>query len=356
MPVRIAIISPCMGRYGGLEGFVLTLAAGVSRIPGFIVEVVFKRAGAFELHADLETKIHESGVTVRFYDKASLGLWQAVRRAHLVHLQNPCPDVVVMARMARKPLLINVINHLGRGGGFHQRLWRGCLRLARRRFYISEFVRKTWESTSHAWLGSQVVFPICELSPLAPLPVEQRRGFVFVARWIENKGLDTLVEAYSRAALDSEQWPLQLLGDGPMRPKIESRVKELGIKGVEMPGFTTEREKSERIRRSRFAVIPPNTCEDFGLVAIEARHLGVPCLITRDGGVPEAAGKHSLSCDPGNVDALTDLLLKAVAMPDEEYRSLAAGAHESLEAELIRPGFYAEAYKDMLKTRIALVA
>ena len=83
-------------------------------------------------------------------------------------------------------------------------------------------------------------------------------------------------------------------------------------------------------------------------MAIEARHLGIPCLITRDGGVPEAAGAHSLSCAPGRVDALTRLLQQAAAMPEDDYQRLAQAAHASLEAELVRPEFYGEAYRDML--------
>jgi glycosyltransferase involved in cell wall biosynthesis len=254
-----------------------------------------------------------------------------------------------MARLAGKPLLINVINHTRGGGGLYQRLWKLCLHLAHRRFYISDFVRRSWEQTTYPWIGSQVVFPICELSPLKSLPCESRSGFVFVARWIENKGLDTLVDAYASSGLDSALWPLRLLGDGPLRSRILIRLKELGLSGtVETPGFLSESEKAEFIRRSRFAVIPPNTGEDFGLVAIEARHLGIPCLITRDGGVPEAAGPHSLSCAPGSVGALSHLLQQAAAMPDDDYRRLAQAAHVSLEAELVRPEFYGDVYRAML--------
>jgi glycosyltransferase involved in cell wall biosynthesis len=347
---RIALISPSMGRFGGLESFVLTVAAGVAQVPGFAVELVFKRAGEFQLHEDLDGAIVSSGLSVRWVDKGSRELWAAIRSADVVHVQNPCPDVVLMAWLARKPLLINVINHTRGGGSLHQRLWKICLRLAHRRFYISEFVRRTWEQTEQAWSGSHVVFPICQLSELSPLPTKERRGFVFLARWIENKGLDTLVEAYAKAGLDPQTWPLQLLGDGPLRQKIEARVKQLGLAGVEMPGFLSETEKGERIRRSRFAVIPPNTGEDFGLVAIEARHLGLPCLITRDGGVPEAAGQHCLSCEPGDVEGLTALLKQAAAMTEEAYRALATAAHDSLEAELVRPAFYAEIYRRMRVT------
>jgi len=349
--LRIALISPCMGRFGGLESFVLTVAAGVAKVPGFTVEVVFKRAGAFQLHGDLQAAVESSGLKVLWVDKSSRELWSALSRADVVHVQNPCPDVVLMARLARKPLLINVINHTKGGGSLHQCLWKLCLRLAHRRFYISEFVRRTWENAETPWPGSQVVFPICRLSELAPLPIEERRGFVFVARWIENKGLDTLVEAYALAGLDPEQWPLRLLGDGPLRERIEALVRKLGLAGVEMPGFLSEEEKGERIRRSRFAVIPPNTGEDFGLVAIEARHLGVPCLITRDGGVPEAAGKHCLSCEPGDTEGLRRLLQQVATMSETDYSHLAEAAHASLAAELVHPEFYAKAYGKMLKNK-----
>lgn len=346
---RIIMISPCMGAFGGLESFVLTIAQGVARLPGFTVEVVFKKAGNFILHQNLRQKISDASVEVSLCSRSSFFLWRSILRADVVHVQNPCPDVVLMARLAGKPLLINVINHTRGGGGLHQRLWSSCLHLAHSRFYISDFVRRSWEKSAQPWAGSKVVFPICELSPLESLPLEERSGFVFVARWIENKGLDTLLEAYASSGLNPAVWPLRLLGDGPLRSRILARIEELGLAGVvETPGFLPENEKSERIRRSRFAVIPPHTGEDFGLVAIEARHLGIPCLITRDGGVPEAAGPHCLSCAPGHVAALTGLLQQAAAMPDADYRRLAQRAHASLEADLVRPEFYGETYRAML--------
>lgn len=109
-----------------------------------------------------------------------------------------------------------------------------------------------------------------------------------------------------------------------------------------------ESEKAERIRSSRFDVIPPNTGEDFGLVAIETRHLGVPCLITTDGGVPEAARPHTISCTPGSVDALRRMLQRAATMSGNDYSRLADAAHGSLEAELVRIEFYGDTYRAML--------
>lgn len=346
---HVVLISPCMGQYGGLESFVMTIASGVAALPGFSTEIIFKQTRHFFLHDELIEKVAESGLKITFCERASKTLWRAVLRADLVHLQNPCPDVTMMACLARKPLLTNVINHAKPVRGLHSMVWKLCLYLATRRFYISEFVRGSWEGTILPWRHSRVVFPICQLSNLSPLPVEERAGFVFIARWIENKGLDTLIDAYALANLNPERWPLRLLGDGPLRSRIFARLRELGLDHVvEAPGFVSEVEKAEVIRRSRFAVIPPNTSEDFGLVAIEARHLGIPCLITLDGGLPEAAGQHALTCQPGDVEALSALLQQAASMDENTYQALAQGAYESLQHELVSPAFYGETYHGML--------
>lgn len=346
---RVLIVSPCMGAFGGLESFVLSLAGAVAESGTVDVEVIFKKTRCFTLKEDLAERVDGMKCRVEFAGRGGRALWQAIQGADVVHLQNPCPDVVAMARLAGKPLLVQVINHFRRRGGLHERLWKLSLRMAHRRFFISDFVRRTWENAEVPLPGSRVVFPMCDLSSLEPLPESERKGFVFISRWIENKGLDTLIEAYARAGIDTEAWPLQLMGDGPLRDRIKNRVSELGLKNVEMPGFVSELEKGERIRRSKFAVIPPNTREDFGLVAVEARHLGVPCIVTRDGGLPEAAGRHSLICEPGDVEGLAALLKKATIMNSQEYASLARMTRESLPEELVGPSFYAKIYNEMAR-------
>ena len=50
-------------------------------------------------------------------------------------------------------------------------------------------------------------------------------------------------------------------------------------------------------------VTPPHTKEDLGLTPLEARSVGVPCIASRDGGVQETAGKHSLLCKPGDAES-----------------------------------------------------
>jgi hypothetical protein len=115
-------------------------------------------------------------VKVAFYTRSSHSLWRAVSRADLVHLQNLFPDMVLMARLAGKHLLINAINHTQDDGGLHQHLNRACLHLAQRQFSISDYVQISWEHSPEPWMRIQVMYSICELSPLISMPLEEHFG------------------------------------------------------------------------------------------------------------------------------------------------------------------------------------
>src|SRR6266513_2050275 len=106
------------------------------------------------------------------------------------------------------------------------------------------------------------------------------------------------------------------MGDGPLRPAIQAKIDNERIAGIEIEGFVDEATKAQRMQRARWVVVPPNTNEDFGLTAIEARHLGVPCIITRDGGLPEAGGRQALVCEPNDSRGLANLLEQASRMSE----------------------------------------
>lgn len=345
--LRVAIISPSFGGFGGLEAFSLAIARGLPATPELEVRLCFKRVTGFALKPELEAAVAPVAERVRFIERGGAALREAIAWSEVVHAQNPSPDVVLLAKLRRRPLLINVINHRVSGRSLRQRLWDFCLRRGDRRFYISDFVRQTWEGPT-PWRDSAVVFPICELADGA-LPPGQRKGFVFAARWIANKGLDTLVEAYAQAKLDPVAWPLVLIGDGPLRPAIEQRIAALRVRGVNTPGFVAQAKKAELIRRARWMVVPPDTREDFGLTAIEARHVNVPCIITRDGGVPEAAGEEALSCAPGDVAGLAACLREAAAMSEPDYARRAQRTRETLLPRLAGPEFYARTYRELAR-------
>jgi hypothetical protein len=77
--------------------------------------------------------------------------------------------------------------------------------------------------------------------------------------------------------------------------------------------------------------------------------VGVPSIVTRDGGLPEAAGASALVCEPGDMAALAATLEQAARMPAAEYAQRAADARDTLPG-LIRPlSAYREIYERLAR-------
>jgi glycosyltransferase involved in cell wall biosynthesis len=343
--IKLLLVSPCQGSYGGIEAFVLAVAGAVREEPDFQVRVCFKKTVNFALQPAFAEMLRHEPVT--FCDRGGRELSDAIAWADVVHLQNASPDVVAFAKLKRKRLVLTIHNYMRREWSLHRVLWRIAARFADARWYNSQFVWDTWEPHKKG-AGSRKI-PTTSKLPEGWTPPADRKGLVFVGRWIPNKGIDVLVDAYARAAIDREKWPLMLIGDGPLRAAIESQIAANQVSGIQMLGFVDEATKKHRVQNARWAVVPPNTNEDFGLTAIEARNLGVPCIITRDGGLPEAGGKQALVCEPGDIAGLASLLERAAAMSEEEYAERAERTRAELADELMPISFYADAYRRIMR-------
>ncbi len=345
--IKVLIVSPCQGGYGGIEAFVLAIAEAARRDPEIEVQICLKRTKGAKVQPELKKMLGSEDVL--FCDRADLDLVNAVRGADVVHLQNASPDVVFLARLFRKPLALTIHNYMPRKMNAHRILWRLGAKCATERWYNSQFVWNTWEPREKSARSRKV--PTVSKLPEGWRPPAERRGFAFIGRWIANKGIDTLVDAYEIAQLDRAQWPLVLMGNGPLRKLIEYAIQKRGVRGIEVLGFIDEATKTERMQNARWMVVPPNTREDFGLTAVEARHLGVPCIITRDGGLPEAGGKQALICEPNDPAALARLLEQAAAMSESEYAERAARTRAELMDELEPIEFYAQSYRRLADER-----
>lgn len=342
---RVVIVSPCQGAYGGIEAFVFAVAEALRRESDMEVRICLKRVKGFVLQPSLKTMAN--GQDVIYCDRgADRDLLDAIKWADVVHLQNASPDVTFFAKFYRKPLVMTIHNYMAREVTLHRLLWRLSASFATERWYNSQFVWDTWEPKRKRPNSRKV--PTVSKLPEGWTPPEQRRGFVFIGRWIANKGIDTLIDAYAVAQIDRERWPLTLMGDGTLRSLIEYAIAKRNITNIRVLGFVDEATKTSEIQNARWIVVPPNTREDFGLTAVEARHLGVPCIITRDGGLPEAGGPQALICEPADPAGLAKLLERAAAMSEAEYAERATKTREELEHELEPIEFYARAYRRLV--------
>jgi glycosyltransferase involved in cell wall biosynthesis len=344
--LNILHISPSQGAFGGIEAFVLALADELHR-SGENIRVIFKKVDGYSEKNSLVLAVQEKKYQVEFIGRRDIAsIAQAIQWAHIVHGHNPLLEAVFGSIWFRKPCVLTVYNWCRKN--FHPRplLWRLANYLAVHRWYISDFVWSSWETQRRNSSGK---LPIVSDLPKIITPSHKRKGFIFASRWIPNKGLRTLLRAYIACDFDKQAWPLTILGDGSLRDEIHSIVRESGTEGIVLEGFLPVRERNKRISRAKWMVTPPNTNEDLGLTVIEARNVKVPCIITRDGGLPEAAGINSLVCEPGDITTLSLMLSKAAELPEEDYIKLCELTWQELCAYLKPLSVYRRAYWDVLK-------
>ena len=346
--MNILHLSPCQGAFGGIEAFILAVSDEL-HTAGASVRVLFKRVRGFQLRDSLEQEVHDRPYTIRFVDRGDLKtIAREVQWASIVHGHNPLLEAVSLSKWFNKPCVLTVYNWCRRNWHPRPLLWRLANRMVDHRWYISDFVWDSWEPRGR--LGSSGKLPIVSSLPTETVAYGQRRGFVFASRWIPNKGIRVLLEAYARADIDRNIWPLTLMGDGPLKKEVMTLIQNKNLLQVEITGFISNQERNDRISSAKWMVTPPQTNEDLGLTVIESRNVKVPCIITRDGGLPEAAGKLALACDPGDAGGLKNLLEQAARMPESEYRQLAEQSHQELQRYLKPLSLYSRAYRKTIRS------
>jgi glycosyltransferase involved in cell wall biosynthesis len=339
---KILMLAPCLGKFGGIETFCLTLIEDLIH-RGASVRLLRKKVAGFQDNGSIqknEGEIRSSWAeeeskrfTSQFVSPKDAVIKSAIRECDLVHLHNPMVEGVWYAKKFSKPCVMTIYNW--RRKGIHPRLlaWRWAVSQSDRRWYISEFVWDSWEKKRRQ--GSARL-PVVSRMPRGETVPDKRKGFLFIGRWIPNKGIRILLEAYARLEADPQEWPLTMLGDGPLREEVLHWIQVMGIQGVQLPGFVSETERHSYTRNAKWMVTPPHTQEDLGLTPLEGRSVGVPCIATTDGGVKETAGPHALFCKPGDIKSLLQCLRVAVEMKETKYAELANLAKIRL-TDYVRP-------------------
>lgn len=338
---KLLIIGSTPGSYGGMEAYMLALAEAASKWPEFEVKICFKLVKGTKGTPNLKRLAEDVCSDVRFVQSGSLDLFRMIAWADVLHVQNTPPDVTFIARLLGKKIFLTVHNWRRTSLNLHQVLWGISVKLANYRWFNSHFVWNTWEPTKKAVNSNSI--PTVSKLPSGWCAPEDRKGFLFVGRWIPRKGIQELLRAYALNKFDSTEWPLTILGEGPIKEEVLALIEELGVK-VNLPGFVDEETKNNYLASCRWLLAPALTKEDLGLTPIEARSVGVPSIVTRDGGLPEAGGPAALVAEPGDVADLARCMQTAATMSEEEYRKRGELAQESLKQFLKPLDVYRKAY------------
>lgn len=343
--MKILLFSPSFGAYGGIEAFVMRLAKHLAATPGVELRVRFKLQPGSPSEP-LRALFAKEGLDASCLGKWSPALARELGWPDLIHTQNVPPVVTLASIFLGKPFVSTLHNRFLGASGPRGWLWRLGLRKASRVWFNSAFVMRSWGVDPNDRRLS-VVPTVCDLD-FTTQPPPTRRGFICVSRLIEGKGASNLLQAYKLAGLDSAATPLAIVGDGPIRPSLEAERDRLGLGHVQLPGFVSEAAKRSMIRGSRWLVTVPDVPEDMGLTPLEARAMGVPCLVSTEGGLPEVGGEEGLKSPPRDPVALAGQLRAAAMMDEAEYADRARRCLPGVQA-IARPlDFYPNAYREVL--------
>ena len=173
-----------------------------------------------------------------------------------------------------------------------------------------------WQAKGYC--GPYRVIPQFGVNPELFQPPAHRdkgRGFVIGSanrRLVPEKGVDLLIRAVARLP---GIWRLQIAGEGRFRPYLEQLAQELGIRDrVHFDGVITSSQIPAYLQQLDALVLSsrtlPNWKEQFGRVLIEAMACGVAVVGAHSGEIPNVIGPAGLTFPEGDVDALTNQLLR----------------------------------------------
>ncbi|QJD80120.1 glycosyltransferase [Spirosoma rhododendri] len=282
---NLLIIGSSQGVYGGIEAYMIALAEAASAWPEYEVKLCFKIVQGMETVDNLINSARAACPDVHFVRRGSRQLLSLIRWADVLHVQNMPPDIVFPARLLGKKIFLTVHNRRLPESNLHNLIWRFSIQTADQRWYNSNFVWNTWEQDNKA-ANSSCVPTVCRL-PTGWCPPADRKGFLFVGRWIGNKGIEELLKAYAQNQFNPDEWPLTILGDGPLKPTVLGLIDELKLTGVRMPGFVNDNQKEQYMASSRWLLAPARTQEDLGLTPSKPAAWAYRPLSPATGGYPK---------------------------------------------------------------------
>ena len=145
---------------------------------------------------------------------------------------------------------------------------------------------------------------------------------VMVGRFEPQKDHATLLHALGE--LQNHAWELDLIGDGPLRPDMESLAASLGI--GQRIHFLGQRTDVDRLLAQAQVGVLVSKWEGFPLSILEAMRAGLPVVASDVGGVAEAVENEVTGyvVRRGDVRQLRDRIAAVLASPDLRVR---LGAH-----------------------------
>jgi glycogen(starch) synthase len=351
---------------GGAETVVASLARGLaetrSRSGSLLYDITLITQTPADNSADFQ-------LPYRVIRQPSRDLLQKlIREADLVHVAGAAIPPILKALLCRKPV---VVEHHGFQticptgqlfqepqnipcpGHFMNGNYSLCLRCrtsgnfrSSLRIWLLTFVRRllcqraTVNIVPTAWLGNQLRLSRTEivahgLRPSPPLVRIRCAGetpsILFIGRLVTTKGVGLLLEAAHILQQEKRVFALLVVGAGPERLDLESRVRGLQLSSrVQFLGHLPQEQLDSLLAKAAAVVVPSLGGEVFGMVVAENMLRGVPVLASDLGAFVEVLGNAGLTFRTGDAADLAAKISHILENPALGTR-LAEAAHQRVQ-------------------------
>ena len=161
---------------------------------------------------------------------------------------------------------------------------------------------------------------------------------LFVGRFVEEKGIGTLLAAWSRLSVKPR---LKIIGDGPLAPAVANAAA--AIREIEWLGPRSKEEVLRAMAEANVLILPSTWYEGFPLVVAEAFAAGLPIIASRIGGLAESVsdGHTGWLVSPANPDELSNVVSRVFSRP-QELQAMRLRARSEFERKYTAEANYAQ--------------
>jgi glycosyltransferase involved in cell wall biosynthesis len=140
---------------------------------------------------------------------------------------------------------------------------------------------------------------------------QDRPIILSVRRLTERMGLEDLVRAAALLKARRSEALVVIAGKGHLGDRLKAQIAAAGLENhVKLAGFIPDEELPLHYRAADFSIVPSNSLEGFGLVAVESLAAGTPVIATPVGGLPDIVKPlHAeLLCRDSNPESLAETI------------------------------------------------
>src|SRR5215471_6875263 len=320
--MRVGLVSPYdFASPGGVNDHVRNLALRLERLghetrifaPSSRADVDFDSARFYRIGTPIAIPVNDSvaRITLSFHLANRVAALIEEERFDVLHFHEPLMPALPMT-MLRMSTTANVgtfhaFSHSNVGYFYGRPFLQPYLQHLNRGIAVSEpartFVNRYFPNYPLRVIPNGIDVDVYKpgLAPIRHLR-DDRLNILFVGRLEKRKGLGDLLRAYRAIRPRVPQSRLIIVGDGPLRGRVESYIARHRLPDVVMAGFVPDSVKPRYYNSADIFCAPATGAESFGIVLLEALASGLPVVATEVPGYMSVLepGRDSVTVQPKN--------------------------------------------------------